>query len=161
MFFLPEDKNLDYEKVKKVLNNKKVNYYLPDGTTVLLGDERIVASEILFNPDIIGKEFLGLSDIVLSSINKTEIQLRPKVFENIFLSGGNISMKGLPDKLKADVIKKSNKILKINVNSVKEPQLSCWVGGNILTTLDIFSKMSVNRKEWEEKGSKVIHMKTI
>ena len=160
-FFLPEDKNLDYEKVKKVLNNKKVNYYLPDGTTVLLGDERIVASEILFNPDIIGKEFLGLSDIVLSSINKTEIQLRPKVFENIFLSGGNISMKGLPDKLKADVIKKSNKILKINVNSVKEPQLSCWVGGNILTTLDIFSKMSVNRKEWEEKGSKVIHMKTI
>ena len=160
-FFLPEDKNLDFEKVKKVLDNKKINYYLPDGTTVLLGDERIVASEILFNPDIIGKEYLGLTDIILSSINKAEIQLRPKAFENIVLSGGNILMKGLADKMKEDIIKKSNKILKINVNSVKEPQLSCWVGGNILTSLDIFSKMSVNRKEWEEKGIKVIHMKTI
>ena len=161
MFFLTRKKNLDFEHVRKALNVKKINYYLPDGNNVSLGDERILASEVLFNPEIIGKEYLGLSDIILSSINKAEIQLRPKAFENIVLSGGNILMKGLTDKMKENIVKKSNKMVKINVNTVKEPQLSCWVGGNIISTLDIFKKMSVTKKEWNEKGSKIVHVKTI
>ena len=53
-FFLPQKYNLNIENVKKALNSKKINYYLPDGTTVTLGDERILASEILFNPELIG-----------------------------------------------------------------------------------------------------------
>ena len=160
-FFLPENKNLDFDKVKQALNIKRSNYYLPDGASVSLGDERIVASEILFKPELIGKEYLGLSDIILSSINKAEIQLRPKAFENIVLSGGNTAMRGLVDKMKDDIVKKSNKIVKINVNPVKEPQLSCWGGGNIISSLDIFKKMSVTKKEWNEKGNKIVHIKTI
>ena len=160
-FFVPSKYNLNFDNVKKALNAQKVNYYLPDGTSVALGDERILASEILFNPELIGKEFLGLSDIILSSINKAEIQLRPKAYENIVLSGGNILMKGLEDKMKDEIIKKSNKIVEVNVNPIEEPQFSCWVGGTILSSLDIFNKISITKKEWEEKGSKIIHVKTI
>ena len=160
-FFIPEKLKLDYENVKKALNFKKINYYLPDGNTVLLGDERILASEILFKPELIGKEFLGLNDIVLSAINKVELQLRPKAFENIVLSGGNTAMKGLLEKMEEEIKKKNNKIIKINVSNVKEPQLSCWVGGNIISTLDIFKKMSVSKKEWKEIGSRIVHVKTI
>ena len=160
-FFLPQKYNLNVENVKKALNSKKINYYLPDGTTVTLGDERILASEILFNPELIGKEYLGLSDIIFSSINKAEIQLRPKAFENIVLSGGNVFMRGLEDIMKEDIINKCNKIVKINVSTVKEPQISCWVGGNIISSIDIFKKISVSKTEWEEKGSKILHVKTI
>ena len=160
-FFLPQKYNLNIENVKKALNSKKINYYLPDGTRVTLGDERILASEILFNPELIGKEYLGLSDIIFSSINKAEIQLRPKAFENIVLSGGNVLMRGLEDKMKEDIINKCNKIVKINVSTVKEPQISCWVGGNIISSIDIFKKISVSKTEWEEKGSKILHVKTI
>ena len=160
-FFLPQKYNLNVENVKKALNSKKINYYLPDGITVTLGDERILASEILFNPELIGKEYLGLSDIIFSSINKAEIQLRPKAFENIVLSGGNVLMRGLEDKMKEDIINKCNKIVKVNVSTVKEPQISCWVGGNIISSIDIFKKISVSKTEWEEKGSKILHVKTI
>ena len=160
-FFLPQKYNLHVENVKKALNSKKINYYLPDGITVTLGDERILASEILFNPELIGKEYLGLSDIIFSSINKAEIQLRPKAFENIVLSGGNVLMRGLEDKMKEDIINKCNKIVKVNVSTVKEPQISCWVGGNIISSIDIFKKISVSKTEWEEKGSKILHVKTI
>ena len=160
-FFLPQKYNLNIENVKKALNSKKINYYLPDGTRVTLGDERILASEILFNPELIGKEYLGLSDIIFSSINKAEIQLRPKAFENIVLSGGNVLMRGLEDKMKEDIINKCNKIVKINVSTVKEPQISCWVGGNIISSIDIFKRISVSKTEWEEKGSKILHVKTI
>ena len=160
-FFLPQKYNLNIENVKKALNSKKINYYLPDGTTITLGDERILASEILFNPELIGKEYLGLSDIIFSSINKAEIQLRPKAVENIVLSGGNVLMRGLEDKMKEDIINKCNKIVKVNVSTVKEPQISCWVGGNIISSIDIFKKISVSKTEWEEKGSKILHVKTI
>ena len=160
-FFLPQKYNLNIENVKKALNSKKINYYLPDGTIITLGDERILASEILFNPELIGKEYLGLSDIIFSSINKAEIQLRPKAFENIVLSGGNVLMRGLEDKMKEDIINKCNKIVKVNVSTVKEPQISCWVGGNIISSIDIFKKISVSKTEWEEKGSKILHVKTI
>ena len=160
-FFVNKKYNLDINNVKKALNAKKINYYLPDGNSVSLGDERIIASEILFNPELIGKEYLGLSDIVLSSINKAEIQLRPKAFENIVLSGGNTSMRGLEEKIKDDIIQKSNKIVKVNVSTVKEPQLSCWVGASIISNLDIFKKISVSKSEWTEKGSKAVHVKTI
>ena len=160
-FFVPEKLNLDIENVKKALNFKKINYYLPDGNNVLLGDERILASEVLFKPELMGKEYLGLSDIVLSSINKIEIQLRPKAFENIVLCGGNTAMKGLMERMEEEIKKKSNKIVKINVRNVKEPQLSCWIGGNIISTLDNFNKMSVNKKEWNEIGSRIVHIKTI
>ena len=70
-------------------------------------------------------------------------------------------MKGLEDKIKDDIIQKSNKIIKVNVNTIKEPQISCWVGGNIISSLDIFNKISITKKEWEEKGNKIIHVKTI
>ena len=160
-FLLSSKYNLNFDNVRKALNAQKINYYLPDGTSISLGDERIIASEILFKPELIGKEFLGLSDIILSSINKAEIQLRSKTYENIVLSGGNILMKGLEDKIKDDIIQKSNKIIKVNVNTIKEPQISCWVGGNIISSLDIFNKISITKKEWEEKGNKIIHVKTI
>ena len=160
-FLLSSKYNLNFNNVRKALNAQKINYYLPDGTSISLGDERIIASEILFKPELIGKEFLGLSDIILSSINKAEIQLRSKAYENIVLSGGNILMKGLEDKIKDDIIQKSNKIIKVNVNTIKEPQISCWVGGNIISSLDIFNKISITKKEWEEKGNKIIHVKTI
>ena len=160
-FFVPQKYNLDFDNVRRALDAQKINYYLPDGTSVSLGDERILASEILFEPELIGKEYLGLSDIILSSINKAEIQLRPKAFENIVLSGGNILMKGLEDKMKDGIIQKSNKNVKVNVKSIKEPQISCWVGGNLISSLDIFNKISITKKEWEEKGSKIIHVKTI
>ena len=70
-------------------------------------------------------------------------------------------MKGLEDKMKDDIIQKSNKNVEVNVKSIKEPQISCWVGGNLISSLDIFNKISITKKEWEEKGSKIIHVKTI
>ena len=35
------------------------------------------------------------------------------------------------------------------------------VGGNIISTMEIFKKMWVTKSEWNEKGSEIIHIKTI
>ena len=146
---------------KKSANKNLINYYLPDGSSISIGDERILAPEILFNPEYIGKEYLSFPEMIISSVNKVDIQLKQKSYENILLSGGNTCFNGLYEQLHTELKNKLIKNMKINLNKTDKPEFSCWIGGNIISTLEIFKKMWVTRNEWNEKGSKVIHVKTI
>ena len=146
---------------KKSANKNLINYYLPDGSSISIGDERILAPEILFNPEYIGKEYLSFPEMIISSVNKVDIQLKQKSYENILLSGGNTCFNGLYEQLHTELKNKLIKNMKINLNKTDKPEFSCWIGGNITSTLEIFKKMWVTRNEWNEKGSKVIHVKTI
>ena len=159
--FCISNKNININDARKGLNKNPLNYYLPDGTTVSIGEERLLAPEILFNLDKIGKEYLSLTDIVMSSINKVDIELRQKSYENILLSGGNTAIKGLLEKLTSDIKDKAHKNLKINLKTTPKPEYCCWMGGNMISTLEIFKRMWVSKSDWTEKGSKIIHIKTI
>lgn len=160
-FCIPDNKKIDINSAKKGLNKFPINYYLPDGTTISIGEERLMAPEILFDTGIIGKEYLSFPDIIMSSINKIDIQLRYKSYENILLSGGNTCIKGLLDKLDDEIKKRTYKNLNINIKTVPNPNFCCWNGGNIISTLEIFKRMWVSKNEWSEKGKKIVHIKTI
>ena len=148
---------------KKTINIKNTPYYLPDGSNISIGDERILAPELLFNPEYIGKEYLGFTDMIMSSINRIDIELKKSSYENILLSGGNTSFKELDSKLVNELRNKLGKDYKINIfeNEKINPKYRCWVGANIISTMEIFKKMWVTRHEWNEKGSQIIHIKTI
>ena len=151
--------NINYDD-----NNKEITkYYLPDGSNIDIGDEKIKAPELLFNPELIGKEYLSFDDMVINSINKADIDLRNQSYENIWISGGNTSFKELNKRLVQEIKNKVDKNLKVNVleNEKIKPQHRCWVGGNVISILEIFKKMWVTRSEWNEKGSGIIHIKTI
>ena len=54
------------------------------------------------------------------------------------------------------------KNMKVKLHTPGNRLLSCWTGGNVISTLEIFKKMWVTREEWVEKGNKsIIHVKTI
>ena len=151
----------DIGDAKKSANKNPINYYLPDGSSISVGDERLLAPEIIFNPEYIGKEYLSFPDMIINSINKVDIQLKQKSYENILLSGGNTNFNGLNEQLHFELKNKLNKNMKINLNKLEKPQYCCWIGGNIISTLEVFKKMWVTKNDWNEKGSKVIHVKTI
>jgi centractin len=151
----------DFGDSKKALNQNLINYYLPDGSSISVGDERILATEILFNPEIIGKEYLSFPDMIISSVNKVDVQVRQKSYENIFLSGGNTAFNGLNEQINSELKNKLTKNTKINIQKSENPQYSCWIGGNIISILEIFKKMWVTRNDWNESGNKIIHTKTI
>lgn len=82
-------------------------YHLPDGQkfdvcaagkystlTSQLGAERFRAPEILFNPEIIGSEYPGLDQQVISSLGLVDMDLRKPLYANIVLSGGSTLTKG-------------------------------------------------------------------
>jgi centractin len=163
MCYLETNKRAEYANAKKALNKKLIPYYLPDGNNISLGDERILAPEILFNPENIGKEYLSFQEMIISSINKTDIQIRKKAYENIWLSGGNTSFKELNRKLVNELKYKIEKGMGINIleNEKINPKYRCWTGGSIISTLEIFKKMWVTKHDWSENGNEIIHVKTI
>jgi centractin len=148
---------------KQSYNIKSTPYYLPDGSNISIGEERIIAPEMLFYPEYIGREYLGFADMIMSSINKIDIDLKKNSYENIWLSGGNTAFKELKEKLVDELKNKLDKGIGINVyeNEKIKPQHRCWVGGNIISILEIFKKMWVTRNDWNEKGSEIVHIKTI
>ena len=148
---------------KKTINIKNTQYYLPDGSNIIIGDERIQAPEMLFNPGLIGKEYLGFADMIISSINKIDVEIKKHSYENIWISGGNTSFKELKEKFVDELKNKLEKGMSINVfeNEKINPKYRCWVGGNIISILEIFKKMWVTRSEWNENGNEIIHIKAI
>ena len=153
--------NSDIEQAKRAANKNPMNYYLPDGSNILIGEEKLLAPQILFNPEYIGKEYLSFQDMIISSINKVDNQIKQKSYENILLSGGNICFNGLNEQLNSELKSKLNKNMKIVLNKTEKPKFSCWMGGNIISTLEVFKKMWVTKNDWNEKGNRIIHSKTI
>ena len=149
------------ESIKKNSEFEKENHFLPDGNVMKLGVERIYPAEILYKPDIIGLEYPGFHEMIMNSINNTDIELRSKLYQSIILSGGNTAINGTANKIYSEMKKMVNQNMKINIHSPKNPHLLCWIGGSIISKLEIFKKMWITKQEWEENGNKILHEKTI
>ena len=149
------------ENIKKNSEFEKENHFLPDGNVMKLGVERVYPPEILFKPEIIGLEYPGFHEMIFNSINNANIELRTKLFENIILSGGNTAINGIGNYMYNEIKGMVNQNLKININSPKNPHLLSWIGGNVISGMEIFKKMWITKQEWEEKGDIILHEKTI
>ena len=149
------------ESILKNSEYEKENHFLPDGNVIKLGIEKILPPKILFNPEIIGLEYPGFPEIIFNSINNADIELRKKLYENILLSGGNMAIKGMGDKIFNEMKNIVNPNMKIKINVPKNPQLLSWIGGAIISDMEIFKKMWINKTEYEEKGNSILHEKTI
>jgi actin-related protein len=149
------------ENIKKNSEFEKENYFLPDGNVIKLGEERILPPEILYNPELNGMEFPSFQNMILNSINKVDMELRPKLYESILLSGGNTSIKGTANKVYSEFKKLISQNMKIKIHSPKNPYLLCWIGGNIISGLEIFKKMWITKEEWNDIGENIVHDKTI
>ena len=153
--------NLDLSGNKNKSESSGI-YNLPDGNAIKIGDEKSLAPEILFNPSIIGSENLSFQEMIISSINKVDIDLRKNLYNNVFISGGNTLFKGIQEKFHTEIKNLAPKNMKVKLHTPGNRLLSCWTGGNVISTLEIFKKMWVSREEWIEKGNKsIIHVKTI
>merc|ERR1711937_262800 len=64
-------------------------YTLPDGQVVELGCERFQVPEVIFQPELIGREALGLADMVHEAVEDCSIDIRRKMYSNIVCAGGN------------------------------------------------------------------------
>lgn len=153
------------------------SYKLPDGHTIQLGVERFRAPEILFNPQLIGEESPGIHELVSLAISKTDLDLRPVLYQNIILSGGNTLLKNFGDRLLSELKEQqtqqlsssiwansrnvnSNGKMKVKIYAPPERKYSTWIGGSILAGLSTFKKMWVTSQEYAE-NPEIVHTKCL
>ncbi|CED83325.1 Actin and related proteins [Phaffia rhodozyma] len=134
------------------------DFILPDGRKIQLGSERFRAPEILFNPELVGQEFVGVHQLLVDSISRTDTDLRRSLFSNIVLSGGTTLCRGFGDRLLTEVKKIALKDIKIKIYAPPERKYSTWIGGSILANLATFRKMWVSAEEYQEDPD-IIHKK--
>ncbi len=137
---------------------KDVTYELPDGKKIELSNELYKANEILFNPDEeIKKEngLLSLKNMVIDSINKCDNEIKNDIKENICLTGGTTLLKNFPEKLKNE-LSESSEGANFNLSAEQERLFSTWIGGSIVSSLDNFQFMWVNKKEYTDNGKNLL-----
>ncbi|EGW32164.1 centractin actin-related protein of the dynactin complex [Spathaspora passalidarum NRRL Y-27907] len=155
------------------------SYKLPDGHNIQLGVERFRAPEILFNPQLIGNESPGIHELTSLAISKTDMDLRPILYQNIILSGGNTLLKNFGDRLLKELKQlqhqqdsSNNTIwnkdrdasydtkMKLKIFAPPERKYSTWIGGSILAGLSTFKKMWITSQEYHENPD-IIHTKCL
>lgn len=135
----------------------KTQYQLPDGQTITLSSERFQAPSVLFDPSLIGSEEPGAADVLVNSIQRSDLDLRPKLYSQIVLAGGSTLTPGFGDRMLYEVRARSPSHTRIRISAPPERIHSAYVGGSILASLATFKNMWVSRAEYEEKGSTALH----
>jgi centractin len=70
---------------------------------------------VLFKPDLIGEECEGIHEVLMYSIQKSDMDLRKLLYQNIVLSGGSTLFKNFGDRLLQEIKKNVAKDMKIRV----------------------------------------------
>jgi len=153
---------LDYEQELKGAEEDselEKQYELPDGNIVVIGNERFRCPEVLFKPNMIGKEEKGVDQLTFQSIMKCDVDIRKDLYANIVMSGGTTMYKGLSDRLQKEITALAPGSMVIKIVAPPERKYSVWIGGSILASLSTFEEMWVSKEEYDESGPSIVHRK--
>lgn len=146
-------------------------YKLPDGRIIKLGSERFEAPEVLFNPNLIDVESVGIHEVLFNMIQEADIDLRPAFYKHIVLSGGSTMYPGLPSRLEKEMKKLYlNRVLngdktrmakfKLKIEDPPRRKHMVFLGGSVLA--DIMKDKEefwISKKEWAEQGDRILDKK--
>jgi len=135
------------------------NYELPDGQVITIGNERFRAPEVLFKPNLIGREFAGIHQTTYDSIMKCDVDIRKDLYGNIVLSGGTTMFEGVDARMEKEIKALAPQSMKIKIVAPPERKYSVWIGGSILASLSTFQQMWISKQEYDESGPQIVHRK--
>ena len=68
-----------------------------------MGGERFEAPEALFQPHLINVEVPGIAELVFSTIQAADINVRPSLYKHFVISGGSTMYLGIPSWLEREI----------------------------------------------------------
>ncbi|TWW68265.1 Actin-57B Precursor [Takifugu flavidus] len=140
---------------------REMHFTMPDGQIVTVNTERFRAPEILFKPELIGRDHCGIHESLFKSILSSDIDLRRSLLQNIVLSGGNTLLSGFPERLQAEIqgLLPPDTGECVHVISPVDRDFSVWSGGAMLANLQSFNLAWISLEEYEEHGPHIVHRK--
>ena len=150
-------------------------FELPDGSIVNIGNTHQRAAEILFDPTLIGHmECRGIQHLVVDSIRKCDADSRNRLYDSIYLCGGNCNIKNFEKRLAFEVkqrvsdhrnrqrvkVRNARSSSKSGSKKERNPRgLMAFVGGSLVAGNPVFGEMFVSKEEFEEYGARILFEK--
>ncbi|MHA1149035.1 MAG: hypothetical protein ACTSR8_12425 [Promethearchaeota archaeon] len=148
--------SLDYQEDLKREDQYSKAFTLPDGSIITLSKERFLVPELLFNPSLFNSEEINLSKAIMDVIDNCDINIRPQLLNNIFLSGGSSMFPNLKSRiyqeLEVELVKRKKSNQTIRIIAPRERTFSVWVGGSILAMIPEFSNNWITRAKYFSEG---------
>ena len=126
------------------------SFELPDGSTIIVGAERTLCAEALFQTSEL-KKTLAVPAMVKSAISPSPESAK-YIYSNIVLAGGSTMFPGFAERLTNELAALTPSFFKIKVVASPERRYSAWVGGSILSSISTFQSMWMSKAQYEESG---------
>ena len=99
-----------------------------------------------------------IPDMLRTSINAVDMDLRPTLLQNIVVTGGSSLLNGFNDRLHNEVSAMfPGARVKIHAPGLTaERRFGSWIGGSILGSLGTFHQMWISKKEYDEFGASIV-----
>ncbi len=148
--------SLDYKEDVNRAEQYGKQFSLPDGSTLALTNERFRIPEILFDPTIINSEETPLPQAIMDVIGECDMDIRPQLLKNIFLSGGSSMFPNFKSRiykeLELELARRKKKDQVVKIIAPRERTYSVWVGGSILALIPEFSNNWITRAKYFNEG---------
>lgn len=133
-----------------------VDFELPDGQRIKIGNERFRCAERLFKPSLIdGKSRPGIHQMVYDSAMACHVDIRRELCARTVLGGGTTMFPGFGARLTHEL-----RMMRMPSKVTRHREYSAFVGGCILSSLSDFEEeMCITTDDYDECGPKVVNRK--
>uniref|UniRef100_A0A915AUE1 Actin-like protein 6A n=2 Tax=Parascaris TaxID=6254 RepID=A0A915AUE1_PARUN len=157
------DTPIDVEFAEKLPSSP---FCFPCGFSREFQADRVKIPEGLFDlnylKNVVPSSLMTVSQIAATSCGMCDIDIRPTLYSNLMVTGGNSLIMGFTERLNHDLAHKCPPTIKLRVNSAPTPmerRFGAWIGGSILASLGAFQQMWVSRAEYDDTGKTLVEKK--
>lgn len=118
--------------------------------------ERCRVAEVLWEPNIIGLDEAGLTEVLKEIIGQFGAQEQNRMCQNIFATGSFSSIPNFSTRLYRDIRMIRPVESPVAVKTAQDPVLDAWKGASLWGSNEDLRSVSVTRKMYEEFGGEYI-----
>ena len=113
--------------------------------------------QLLFQPKLIGKDYVGIHEMVYKSVMKCDMEVRRDLFCNILMTGGGGAFSQMNERMSVEMNKLTPQTMDIEIRNIPEKKYSVWIGGSVLSSLSLFQEQWISKDEYDESGPSIVH----
>ncbi|CAF1178760.1 unnamed protein product [Adineta ricciae] len=126
---------------------------------VRMNVERFTIPEILFRPSMIGIDQAGIAESIYNSVEELPEHIRPSLYNNILLIGGNCLFPNFKQRLENELRSMVKDDYPIRITLPEDPITYALNAGVTLTNSSDYANYCVTKREYDENGVAICHRK--